>query len=235
MDQEKIGKFIKDIRKKNNLTQKEFADKYGVTYQAVSKWENGKNIPDISLLNKMSKDFNINIEDILDGNVNSSNKRRFNKTSIFTIIGIGSIFIIAILFIIFSNKNDFEFKTISSNCSDFNISGSIAYNKDKSSIYISDVNYCGNEGNKKYVKIECSLYENDNNIMKKISTYKYEKNEEISIEKFFKNVKFNIDNYERSCKEYSSNSLFLIADATDDKNNVTVYKIPLSLEDNCLS
>ncbi len=41
MDQELIGKFIKEIRKKNNLTQQEFATKYKVTYQAVSKWENG--------------------------------------------------------------------------------------------------------------------------------------------------------------------------------------------------
>ena len=65
MEQEKIGKFIKEIRIKNNLTQKDLAEKYGVTYQAVSKWENGKNIPDIALLKQMSQDFNINIEDIL--------------------------------------------------------------------------------------------------------------------------------------------------------------------------
>ena len=45
MDQEKIGKFIKEIRIKNNLTQKDLAEKYGVTYQAVSKWENGKCLP----------------------------------------------------------------------------------------------------------------------------------------------------------------------------------------------
>ena len=65
MNQEKIGKLIKEIRKQNNLTQKEFADKYGVTYQAVSKWETGKNIPDISLIKEISRDFNINIEDII--------------------------------------------------------------------------------------------------------------------------------------------------------------------------
>ena len=52
MNSEKIGKFIKEIRKKNNLTQKELADKYGVTYQAVSKWENGINLPDISLIKR---------------------------------------------------------------------------------------------------------------------------------------------------------------------------------------
>ena len=41
VDQNKIGEFIKKLRTENHLTQKEFADKYGVTYQAVSKWENG--------------------------------------------------------------------------------------------------------------------------------------------------------------------------------------------------
>lgn len=41
MNQELIGKTIKEIRKKENLSQQKFAEKYGVTYQAVSKWENG--------------------------------------------------------------------------------------------------------------------------------------------------------------------------------------------------
>ena len=53
MDQKRIGNLIKELRKKNNLTQEKFAEKYGVTYQAVSKWENGKNIPDISLLKQI--------------------------------------------------------------------------------------------------------------------------------------------------------------------------------------
>ncbi len=48
MNQKKIVKFIKDIRKKHNLTQKQFAEKYNVTYQAVSKWENALNMPDMS-------------------------------------------------------------------------------------------------------------------------------------------------------------------------------------------
>ena len=57
MNQEKIGQFIKKIREENKLTQKELADKLGVTYQAVSKWENGKNVPDISIIKEMSKMF----------------------------------------------------------------------------------------------------------------------------------------------------------------------------------
>ena len=55
MNQERIGKLIKEIRKDNNLTQKDLAKKLGVTYQAVSKWETGKNIPDIAILKKLVK------------------------------------------------------------------------------------------------------------------------------------------------------------------------------------
>ena len=62
MNQEKIGEFIKKLRQDNNLTQKDLANKYNVTYQAVSKWERGLNIPDISLLKQMSEDFNVSIE-----------------------------------------------------------------------------------------------------------------------------------------------------------------------------
>ena len=41
MNQDKIGKFIKEARIKDKLSQEKFGEKYGVTYQAVSKWENG--------------------------------------------------------------------------------------------------------------------------------------------------------------------------------------------------
>ena len=51
---EQIGSIIKDIRKKNNLTQNEFASILGVTFQAVSKWENDKSIPDITILKDIS-------------------------------------------------------------------------------------------------------------------------------------------------------------------------------------
>lgn len=41
MNQEKFGQLIKEIRKTNHLTQKQLAEKYHVTFQAVSKWERG--------------------------------------------------------------------------------------------------------------------------------------------------------------------------------------------------
>ena len=65
MQDNKIAEFIKKLRKENNLTQNDLANKYNVTFQAVSKWENGKSIPDISILKKISEEFNINIDELL--------------------------------------------------------------------------------------------------------------------------------------------------------------------------
>lgn len=226
MNQEKIGKLIKKIRKENNLTQAAFAEKYGVTYQAVSKWENGKNMPDISLIKQISKDFNINIEDILEGKIKKKNNIRF-LIILITIIPIITIFLII-------NKEDsFSFKTLSSRCSNFNITGSIAYNNKKSSIYISDINYCGKADNKEFNKIECILYESNNDNEKTISKYEYSKNEPIKLDDFLKTLNFKIDDYDRTCKKYNKDSLYLIINAKDINGKSKKYKIPLSLDDNC--
>lgn len=226
MDQDKFGKFIKEIRKKNNLTQKQLADKYNVTYQAVSKWENGKNMPDTSLIKQMSKDFNISLEDMFEGNINKKNSP---KKYIFIIIGI---LLVIILFIVLLNINsDFKFKTISTTCNNFNISGSIAYNDKKSSIYITNIEYCGGNDNEEYKSIECILYEKHDDIEKKISSYKF--NKAITLEEFLKKVTLTIDDYKKSCKEYNEDSLFLLINAKDKENKITTYKIPLKLENSC--
>ena len=74
MNQEKTGNFIKQIRINNNLTQKEFADKYKVTYQAVSKWERGINLPDNSLLKQISSDFNVSLDELYNGEFRKKQK-----------------------------------------------------------------------------------------------------------------------------------------------------------------
>ena len=75
MNQEKFGNFIKEIRKKNNLTQKQLAEKYNVTYQAVSKWENGKNMPDTSLIKQISEETSLSFTK--SGNVYRVTKEGF--------------------------------------------------------------------------------------------------------------------------------------------------------------
>ena len=230
MNPEKVGQFIKKIRKENNLTQKELAEKYNITYQAVSKWENGKNLPDISLIRQMSKDFNISIEDILDGKIKKEEQNKKVNTKLIILIFI--LILILIVFILtLSNNNSFNFKTISTTCNEFKVSGSIAYDKNKSSIYISNIDYCGGEDNTKYSKIECSLYEKNKNNNIKISSC--ETSNETTLEEYLKNTKLNINNYEQSCKLYNDNSLYLEINATDKNNKITNYKIPLKIEDNC--
>lgn len=235
MNSEKIGKFIKEIRKKNNLTQKELADKYGVTYQAVSKWERGINLPDISLIREISKDFNLSVEDILDGEiVNKNNKEKKDKTLIITSIFFIIIVILIITFIFLQkdNNNSFEFKTISSTCNDFNVTGSLAYNKDKSSIYISQINYCGGDDKTDYKEIECNLYEKNGDTIKKISSCK-SNDKNIKLENYLKEVELNIDNYSKICRNYTNESLYLEVNATDNNDKVTTYKIPLNVNGNC--
>ena len=156
MDQERIGQFIKKIRQDYNLTQKEMADKLGVTFQAVSKWENGKNIPDIAILKKISDDFNVDISEILDGEKKEIKKPNYLYPFILIVL---LIVLLGIGTIIYNKNDDYEFKTISSKCKDFKITGSAAYNKDKATIYISNVEFCGREDITKYKKITCTLYE----------------------------------------------------------------------------
>ena len=54
MEQEKIGKFILQLRKEKGMTQKELAEKLGVTDRAISKWENGRGMPENSRQSHLS-------------------------------------------------------------------------------------------------------------------------------------------------------------------------------------
>lgn len=61
-----IGRKIASLRKERNLTQMDLADIMGVSYQAVSNWERGNSMPDISKLTTLTTALNINIEDLLE-------------------------------------------------------------------------------------------------------------------------------------------------------------------------
>ncbi len=231
MEQEKFGKLIKKIREDNNLTQKEFADKYNVTYQAVSKWENGKNMPDTLLIKQICDDFNLNMNDIFDGKINTKKKNKYTPVIIVLCL---IVFFVWALVIIKCIDSSYEFKTITTSCENFRISGSLAYNSKKSSIYISDIEYCGGDDVAIYNYISCTLYEQDEDVMQKIDSYEYESNTPITLEKFLKDVKFKIDNYDRICKEHNVHSLYLDIQAkVKDKNNVIRYRVDLEVEDSC--
>lgn len=67
MDQEKIGKFIVECRKNKKLTQDQLAQKLGLTYKAVSKWECGKSLPDLSLFKPLCEELDITVNELLSG------------------------------------------------------------------------------------------------------------------------------------------------------------------------
>ena len=82
MNQEKIGKFIADLRKENNMTQEELAQKISISRQAISKWERGVSIPDSDILLILSNLFKVSVNEILLGErINETNKEEANDSS----------------------------------------------------------------------------------------------------------------------------------------------------------
>ena len=69
MDQIKIGKFIAERRKKENLTQMQLAEALGITDRAVSKWETGRAMPDSSIMLALCDILKINVNDLLCGEI----------------------------------------------------------------------------------------------------------------------------------------------------------------------
>ena len=69
MDQVKIGKFIAECRKKKNLTQMQLAEKLNITDRAISKWENGKSMPDSSIMLDLCNELKISVNELLSGEV----------------------------------------------------------------------------------------------------------------------------------------------------------------------
>ena len=224
MDQELIAKKIKELRIKNNLTQKEFADKMNVTFQAVSKWENGKSIPDISILKKISEEFNINIDELLGSEIKPKKNYLIPIliTSIIIIIGI----------VLFTNKNNFSFKKITTTDNNFKVTGSLAYDKKgKIYIYITDINY-NSDDKKEYKTIKVSLYEDYKGVNTKIKDCDNE-GKNMTIKEHLESITFNIDDYKSNCDDLTKSKFYIEVEAIDEKDKSIYYKIPLELEDIC--
>ena len=67
MNQEKIGRFIAELRKEKRMTQIDLANKLGITDRAISKWENGRGMPDLSLLPPLCEILDVSINELLSG------------------------------------------------------------------------------------------------------------------------------------------------------------------------
>ena len=67
MDNQKIGSFIRDLRKEKDMTQKDLADLLHITDRAVSKWERGLNAPDIALLEPLAEVLDVTVGELIRG------------------------------------------------------------------------------------------------------------------------------------------------------------------------
>lgn len=80
MNQVKIGKFIAECRKKENLTQMQLAEKLNITDRAVSKWETGKAMPDTAIMLELCEILGISVNDLLCGEkIEMENKNPKNE------------------------------------------------------------------------------------------------------------------------------------------------------------
>lgn len=226
MNQEVIGKKIKEIRINNNLTQQEFANKLNVTYQAVSKWENGKNLPDITTLTNICKTFNVDIDTLLI----DKEKKKFNKKYLLLIIPI--VLIILLVIALICNKDNFNFSSLTTTCKEFNISGVVAYNKDKTSIYVSNISYCGKESDLIFKEIACTLYEEVDNKRVKINDCK-SVDTLTNLKDYLEDLTINIEHVSNYCKDFKENNLYLEINGKNDDEKIITYKIPLTIDSNC--
>ena len=227
MDQEKIGKLIKKIRKDNNLTQAELADKLGVTYQAVSKWETGKNIPDIAILKQISEEYNINIDDILNGEHKITKKPKF----LIPLAIVLTLVVAAIIVLIINKDNNLFIKKLITYDTNFEITGTVAKSNGKTYIYISDIEYKNEENREVYDTVKATLFEEYKGKSTKIKECEKEETN-VTIKEHLSKVTFNIDDYKSDCDDLTKSKLYIEIEATKGEEKI-YFKIPLELEEMC--
>ena len=117
-----LGKKIAELRKKNNLSQEELAEKVGVARQTISKWEIGDTTPDINQVKIISKIFNISIDELVDNDINNLIVEKVSNTEklagitikilkvfgIMLIVFITLIFLFVIIFMVDMPRNDYD-------------------------------------------------------------------------------------------------------------------------------
>lgn len=73
MEQQKIGNFLKQLRKEKGLTQEQFAEHFYISSRTVSRWETGSNMPDVDMLIELADFYDVDIREIIDGERKSEN------------------------------------------------------------------------------------------------------------------------------------------------------------------
>lgn len=174
-----LGEKIVSLRKKNNLSQEELAEKIGVTRQTISKWELEETTPDINQAKKLSKLFNISLDELTNNDISNILVEKVSNTEklagiiikILKLLGIFILVFIGIaLIVFFSVRTYHEDNTvtgkISVNCSLDNEEYlyEVEYNKNYQIIYAGGDAWIMNH-------VDLEHYEDANQIVAHIEDY----------------------------------------------------------------
>ena len=239
MNQEKIGKFILELRREKNMTQQELADRIGVTDRAISKWENGRGLPDLSLMMPLCKelgitklisgeqiekeDYQSKLEENIFKTIDYTNKKIANKNKIFKIV-VGTIItivlIVGLMFFVDVNRMNNNDPVVFSTWG-FKYAPLVDFHEEK---IISEVeNYLlekldnepkHHENEKSFVSIRTYLIEEKNN-HKLYNVYAW-----VLEEKYY------LENNEIKQDSSSSIPYMFVVEHTNDKYKVTDSRIP---------
>lgn len=162
MNQNKIGEIIEKKRKEKHLTQKELADALGVSNTAISKWENGNNLPDISMLEPLCKILDLDLLELIttQNSMHEDCSKKFTKVRkarLYRTISL-SLFFISVICItnIFTyqrvmskRKEDLskevEVYKIDSSDSNFRVDGYVLFNETENLVFLEKVVYQGKD------------------------------------------------------------------------------------------
>lgn len=158
MNQEKIGKLIAKLRKEKGLTQQELGDKVGVGYRAVSKWETGSTLPDISIIKELSTILGISSDELLKGELNpktksSSDDKTTKHRPILLYILTPIIILTVIATIIISNNNKtYMYKLKAADKENYYVDGKVVFTGNNMSLLINKITFLDKNINKLEIK-----------------------------------------------------------------------------------
>lgn len=168
MNQEKIGNFLKKLREEKGWTQEELADKLNVVREAISRWERGKGIPEITSLDNLSKIYNVSIEEILSGECNPKenitlklyeNQNKLKKKLTICILVVLLLIIMFLGYYFISQFRQVKIYDIFAESKNFRITNDVMIKTNDR--IVLNINHIENNNNLKIDKLE--LFYKDNN------------------------------------------------------------------------
>lgn len=249
MNPNEVSKIIEKARKEKGLTQNQLADKLGVSNTAISKWENGYNLPDISMFEPINKVLDIDMFSIINIQKSASEnldkaKKIKRKHFLKNIIIIFLIFILLLITNLLTylninkeitkiKKSTPEVYKITSEDKDYIVDGYLIFNEKNNLIIINDIKYHGiaqGTSDNFYKHLKVSLKINDNILFTRNTTSTSKKNEDINIlfQEILSNVDHTTDNLQQMKHKFKQSHLELRLQKQD--GSLTNKKINLNIE-----